>query len=45
MLTTCKRLVSHMLIYRNNADLGKGVLWQHVFHGARELLFFCFVEG
>jgi len=30
----------HKLVPRNNADLGKGVPWQHVFHDARELLFF-----
>jgi hypothetical protein len=28
------------MIYRNNADLGKGVPKPHVFHEARELLFF-----
>jgi hypothetical protein len=30
------------MIYRNNADLGKGVPRQHVFHEAWELLFFFF---
>jgi len=29
----------HIIIYRNNADLGKGVPRQHVFHEAWELLF------
>src|ERR1035437_5231448 len=33
-------LVFHRLVYRNNADLGKGVPRQHVFHEAWELLFF-----
>jgi hypothetical protein len=28
------------MVYRNNADLGKGVPRQHVFHEAWELLFF-----
>jgi hypothetical protein len=32
--------VFHRLVYRNNADLGKGVPRQHVFHEAWELLFF-----
>jgi hypothetical protein len=29
-------------VYRNNADLGKGVPRPHVFHDAWELLFFIF---
>ena len=36
----CKVRDFHILIYRNNADLGKGVPRQHVFHDAWELLFF-----
>jgi len=32
----------HTLVNRNNADLGKGVPRQHVFHEAWELLFFSF---
>ena len=32
--------IFHILISRNNADLGKGVPKRHVFHGAWELLFF-----
>jgi hypothetical protein len=28
------------MLYRNNADLGKGVPRQHVFHEVWELLFF-----
>src|SRR5580658_1556577 len=31
------------LIFRNNADLGKGVPRRHVSHGACELLFFVFL--
>jgi hypothetical protein len=34
---------SHTLVYKNNADLGKGVPRQHVFHEAWELLFFRFL--
>jgi len=32
--------VFHILISRNNADLGKGVPRKHVFHESWELLFF-----
>jgi hypothetical protein len=30
------------MVFRNNADLGKGVPRRHVFHEAWELLFFLF---
>ena len=35
----------HRIVYRNNADLGKGVPRQHVFHEAWELLFFSFLAA
>jgi hypothetical protein len=35
----------HTLINRNNADLGKGVPRNHVFHGSWELLFFLFLDA